>query len=83
MTFRVFTLIVGGYDMNEKEIYWKLNQHLKIVQQNYPIENIFGIFVIEIDEDILKIAQSRLVPLGVPCANIHLGDALNPGSYNF
>ena len=26
--------------MNEKEIYWKLNQHLKIVQQNYHNENI-------------------------------------------
>ena len=31
--------------MNEKEIYWKLNQHLKIVQQNYPIENIIDINV--------------------------------------
>lgn len=41
------------------------------------------VYGIEIDEEILKIAQSRLVPLGVPCANIHLGDALNPGSYNF
>lgn len=41
------------------------------------------VYGIEIDEEILKIAQSRLVPLGVPCANIHLGDALHPGSYNF
>ena len=41
------------------------------------------VYGIEIDEEILKIAQSRLVPLGVPCTNIHLGDALNPGSYNF
>ena len=29
--------------MNEKEIYWKLNQHLKIVQQNYYNENIIDI----------------------------------------
>ena len=29
--------------MNEKEIYWKLNQHLKIVQQNYHNENIIDI----------------------------------------
>lgn len=41
------------------------------------------VYGIEIDEEILKIAQSRLEPLGVPCANIHLGDALNPVSYNF
>ena len=41
------------------------------------------VYGIEIDEEILKIAQSRLVPLGVPCTNIHLGDALNPCSYNF
>ena len=34
--------------MNEKEIYWKLNQHLKIVQQNYPAENIIVICVTEI-----------------------------------
>ena len=50
--------------MNEKEIYWKLNQHLKIVQQNYPIENIFGIFVIEIDEDINDIeSEACIIPL--------------------
>ena len=41
------------------------------------------VYGIEIDEEILNIAQSRLVPLGVPCTNIHLGDALHPGSYNF
>lgn len=41
------------------------------------------VYGIEIDEDILKIAQSRLVPLGVPCTNIHLGDALHHSSYNF
>ena len=34
--------------MNEKEIYWKLNQHLKIVQQNYHNENIIAICVTEI-----------------------------------
>ena len=41
------------------------------------------VYGIEIDEDILKIAQSRLASLGVPCTNIHLGDALNPCSYSF
>lgn len=45
--------------MNEKEIYWKLNQHLKIVQQNYPIENIFGICVTEIGDD--EIESSAIV----------------------
>ena len=37
--------------MNEKEIYWKLNQHLKIVQQNYHNENIIAICVTEITDD--------------------------------
>ena len=41
------------------------------------------VYGIEIDADILQIAQSRLASLGVPCTNIHLGDALNPYSYNF
>lgn len=47
--------------MNEKEIYWKLNQHLKIVQQNYPIENIFGIFVIEIGDNEIE-SEAIIVP---------------------
>ena len=41
------------------------------------------VYGIEIDEEILKIAHSRLVPLGVPKCNIHLGDALDSNSYNF
>lgn len=41
------------------------------------------VYGIEIDEEIIKIAHERLVPLGVPIENIHLGDALNPNSYNF
>ena len=45
--------------MNEKEIYWKLNQHLKIVQQNYPAENIIVICATEIDDD--EIESSAIV----------------------
>ena len=45
--------------MSEKEIYWKLNQHLKIVQQNYPIENIIAICVTEIMDD--EIESSAIV----------------------
>lgn len=45
--------------MNGKEIYWKLNQHLKIVQQNYPIENIIAICVTEIMDD--EIESSAIV----------------------
>ena len=41
------------------------------------------VYGIEIDEEILKIAHSRLIPLGVPKCNIHLGDALDSNSYNF
>lgn len=41
------------------------------------------VYGIEIDEEIIKIAHERLVPLGVPVENLHLGDALNPNSYNF
>ena len=41
------------------------------------------VYGIEIDEEILKIAHSRLMPLGVPKSNIHLGDALDSNSYNF
>ena len=32
--------------MNEKEIYYKLNQHLKIIQQKCPVESIIAICVI-------------------------------------
>ena len=32
--------------MNEKEIYWKLNQYLKIIQQNCPVKNIIAICAI-------------------------------------
>ena len=45
--------------MNEKEIYWKLNQHLKIVQQNYPAENIIVICATEIGDD--EIESSAIV----------------------
>ena len=45
--------------MNEKEIYWKLNQHLKIVQQNYHNENIIAICVTEIMDD--EIESSAIV----------------------
>ena len=45
--------------MNEKEIYWKLNQHLKIVQQNYPTENIIAIYVTEIGDN--EIESSAIV----------------------
>ena len=45
--------------MNEKEIYWKLNQHLKIVQQNYPTENIIVICATKIGDD--EIESSAIV----------------------
>ena len=45
--------------MNEKEIYWKLNQHLKIVQQNYHNENIIAICVTEIIDN--EIESSAIV----------------------
>lgn len=41
------------------------------------------VYGIEIDEEIIKIAHERLVPLGVPIENLKLGDALNPNNYNF
>ena len=42
--------------------------------------NIYGI---ELDPDILQIAIERLSLLGVPKDNLHVGDALDPSSYNF
>ena len=45
--------------MNEKEIYWKLNQHLKIVQQNYSAENIIVICATEIGNN--EIESSAIV----------------------
>ena len=45
--------------MNEKEIYWRLNQHLKIVQQNYHNENIIAICVTEIIDN--EIESSAIV----------------------
>ena len=47
--------------MNEKEIYWKLNQHLKIVQQNYHNENIIAICVTEIMDDEIE-SSAIIVP---------------------
>lgn len=41
------------------------------------------VYGIEIDPDIIKIAKERLLKLGVPSNNIHLGNALDPASYNF
>ena len=43
-------------------------------------DNIYGI---EIDPDILQIAIERLSLLGVPKDNLHVGDALDPLSYEF
>ena len=43
-------------------------------------DNIYGI---ELDPDILQIAIERLSLLGVPKDNLHVGDALDPSSYNF
>lgn len=43
-------------------------------------ENVYGI---ELDPDILQIAIERLSLLGVPKDNLHVGDALDPSSYNF
>ena len=40
-------------------------------------------FGIELDPDILKIAQRRLSKLGVPPGNLHQGDALKSESYDF
>ena len=43
-------------------------------------DNVYGI---ELDPDILQIAIERLSLLGVPKDNLHVGDALDPSSYNF
>ena len=43
-------------------------------------DNIYGI---ELDTDILQIAIERLSLLGVPKDNLHVGDALDPLSYEF
>ena len=50
------------------------------IKVGFDPKNVYGI---EIDSDILSIAQSRLSSLGVPNSNLHLGDALDPNSYNF
>ena len=42
--------------------------------------NVYGI---ELDPDILQIAIERLSLLSVPKDNLHVGDALDPLSYNF
>ena len=43
-------------------------------------DNVYGV---ELDPDILQIAIERLSLLGVPKDNLHVGDALDPSSYNF
>lgn len=51
-----------------------------IIMKKVKPENCYGI---ELDADILKIAQKRLSKLGVPLANLHHGNALNPRCYEF
>ena len=43
-------------------------------------QNIYGI---ELDPEILKLAQDRLYKMGVPKDNLHLGNALNEDCYEF
>ena len=50
------------------------------IKAGFDPKNVYGI---EIDDSIIRIALDRLIPLGVPDTNIHLGDALDPNSYNF
>lgn len=50
--------------MRDEIIFQKLNNHLKIVQQQYPVENIFGIFVTEVDDEIKEIeSEAIIIPL--------------------
>ena len=51
-----------------------------IIMKKVKPENCYGI---ELDVDILKIAQKRLSKLGVPLANLHHGNALNSQCYEF
>ena len=51
-----------------------------IITKKVKPENCYGI---ELDADILKIAQKRLSKLGVPLANLHHGNALNSQCYEF
>ena len=51
-----------------------------IIMKKVKPENCYGI---ELDADILKIAQKRLSKLGVPLANLHHGNALNSRCYEF
>ncbi len=41
------------------------------------------IYGIELDQEILKLAQERLYKMGVPKDNIHLGNAFNDDCYEF
>lgn len=50
------------------------------IKAGFNPSNVYGI---EIDPEILEIAKSRLSSLKVPLSNLHLGDALDPNSYNF
>ena len=56
--------------MNEKEIYWKLNQHLKIVQQNYPAENIIVICATEIGDDEIESSAIVVPTFGQVCTSL-------------
>ena len=50
--------------MRDEIIFRKLNEHLKIVQQHYPVENILGIFVTEIDDNTKDIkSEAVIIPL--------------------
>lgn len=51
-----------------------------IIMKKVKPENCYGI---ELDADILKIAQKRLSKLGVPLVNLHHGNALNKDCYEF
>ena len=48
--------------MTERVIYLKLNEALKRIQKHIPVENIFGIFLLDTYDEITEINTSIVAP---------------------
>jgi len=57
--------------VDSKQIFNKLNEHLKIVQKEYNIENIFGIFVTEVGDDEIESTAVIIPTFDNICTSVH------------
>lgn len=57
--------------MDSNQIFHRLNEHLKLVQKEYPIENIFGIFMTEAGDDEIESTAIVIPTFDNICTSVH------------